>query len=445
MACDRRSARRPGGPPARGRPDPPAGRHHRPDARRGHAPGVRSPGPSAARHVAGAGPVGPRPRQPRTSRRSTAPTRTLRARIVELAAGTGTRASTGPTSRSCSRSARASPSRCGRSAGSSTSTGERSPAAPGARATGADGSGPSARASCCRRMAASTAGSARSIPSRRSWAPSTTPRAGSPAPPSGPQEDAAGYLEVLTQTSRRPGLPWTFYTDRHGIFDRDHATTPDAPRAARRRARPDPGGPGAAGRGHRLAARLVTRGEGPGRAPVGHPPGPPGHRAAPGGHHDHRRGQRVPARLARPPQRAVRGARGRSAPAWRPWPEGLSAEAVFAFWYRRTVARDSTLAWDGRALALPRRSDGRSRAGREVTVAERLDGSLWAELEGTWQPLADAPPSAPELRARKARRAGATGITPADVDPSRTLAATHGTRTRTPAADHPWRRPSKPR
>jgi len=41
-------------------------------------------------------------------------------------------------------------------------------------------------------------------------------------------------------------------------------------------------------------------------------------------------------------------------PAWRPWPTGLSAEAVFAFWYERTVGRDDTIAWDGGALALPR-------------------------------------------------------------------------------------------
>jgi hypothetical protein len=33
-------------------------------------------------------------------------------------------------------------------------------------------------------------------------------------------EDAAGCLEVLAQTSRGPGLPWSFHTDRRGIFER---------------------------------------------------------------------------------------------------------------------------------------------------------------------------------------------------------------------------------
>ena len=134
------------------------------------------------------------------------------------------------------------------------------------------------------------------------------------------------------------------------------------------------------------------------------------------------------------------------APAWRAWPEGLSAEAVFAFWYRRTVARDSTVAWDGGTLSLPRRPDGRTRAGREVTVAERLDGSLWAELEGIWQPLVSAPPSSGQLRARHTGRAGPTRITPDEDIPAEDQSSPRGTTEPwRPAADHPWRRRPKPR
>ncbi len=141
-------------------------------------------------------------------------------------------------------------------------------------------------------------------------------------------------------------------------------------------------------------------------------------------------------------------------PAWRPWPEGRSAEAVFAFWYGRTVNRDNTLAWGQDALAVPRRADGRTRAGQRVTLAERLDGSLWAELDGRWEPLAVAPPSAPVLRARAGARTPASTDVPAvPVDARTESDATPPGRARDgrakepwrPAADHPWRRGYKPR
>ena len=217
-------------------------------------------------------------------------------------------------------------------------------------------------------------------------------------------EDAAGYLEVLTQTSRGPGLPWTFYTDHHGIFEHDRRQVPSIlEQLAGERPTTQVGRALlVAGIGWLPASspqdRLVTELRLAGITTIAD-----ANAFLPGWLVRHNARFAVPA--ADP------------AAAWRAWPEGLSAEVVFAFWYRRTVARDNTVAWDGRALALPRRSDGRTRAGREVTVAERLDGSLWAELEGIWQPLVSARPSAPELRARRARRAGATSITPAEDGP----------------------------
>jgi hypothetical protein len=63
-------------------------------------------------------------------------------------------------------------------------------------------------------------------------------------------------------------------------------------------------------------------------------------------------------------------------PAWQAWPSPFPIEAELCFHYRRTVARDATIAWDGTALAVPRRRDRRSWSGRRVTVEEHLDGSL---------------------------------------------------------------------
>ena len=50
----------------------------------------------------------------------------------------------------------------------------------------------------------------------------------------------------------------------------------------------------------------------------------------------------------------VASGRGRgSVPAWHPWPDGLSSEAVFCFHYPRRVANDATVSWPGGGLALP--------------------------------------------------------------------------------------------
>jgi hypothetical protein len=255
------------------------------------------------------------------------------------------------------------------------------------------------------------------------------------------QEDAAGYLEVLTQTSRGHGLPWTFYTDHHGIFERDPREAPSILEQLAGERQPTQVGralevagigwvpassPEAKGRVERLWGtaqdRLVTELRLAGITTIAD-----ANAFLPGWITRHNERFAVPA--ADP------------APAWRAWPEGRSAEAVFAFWYRRTVARDNTVAWDGGALSLPRRSDGRTRAGREITVAERLDGSLWAELEDIWQPLVSAPPSVRELRARHIRRAGPTRTPPVDDIPVEDQPPPPaGPGPRRPAADHPWRR-----
>ncbi len=62
-------------------------------------------------------------------------------------------------------------------------------------------------------------------------------------------------------------------------------------------------------------------------------------------------------------------------PAWRAWADGLVAASVFAIHYPCKVARDATISWDGVPLALPRRSDGRSWAGR-VGAYDQVDMAL---------------------------------------------------------------------
>lgn len=66
----------------------------------------------------------------------------------------------------------------------------------------------------------------------------------------------------------------------------------------------------------------------------------------------------------------------------------------------RRVANDATISWPGGPLKLPRRPNGRSWAGRTVTLHERLDGSLWVEHEGTCSSVRPAPPNAGQLLAR---------------------------------------------
>jgi hypothetical protein len=129
-------------------------------------------------------------------------------------------------------------------------------------------------------------------------------------------------------------------------------------------------------------------------------------------------------------------------PAWRPWPEGLSSDAVFCFHYPRRVGRDATVSWSGGDLALPRRPDGRSWAGRSVVLQERLDGSLWFNHDGLCVPVAPAPADAGQLRARRLSRPPEDRpeldlglLAPAPPPPP----SPAGPPTSKPAVDHPWR------
>jgi hypothetical protein len=130
-----------------------------------------------------------------------------------------------------------------------------------------------------------------------------------------------------------------------------------------------------------------------------------------------------------------------SEPAWRPWPEGPSPEAVFCFHYPRRVANDATVPWDGRALALPASVAGGWR-GRSVVLQERLDESLWANRGDVCVPLVQAPDTAPVLRARRlARPTRAPELLPAPepVDPDPQAQPPSAASASKAERRHPWR------
>ena len=257
------------------------------------------------------------------------------------------------------------------------------------------------------------------------------------------QEDAAGYFEMLAQTARGTGLPLALYTDRHGIFVTEPGRAPTLAEQLRgQRSLTQVGralealgvrwipasSPQAKGRSERawgtLQDRLVSELRRAGASTL-EEANVVLARYVP--RFDARFG--VPARIEEP--------------AWRAWPSAFPLEAELCFHYRRSVARDATIAWDGTALAVPKRRDRRSWSGRRVTVEEHLDGSLWVRDGHERHRLSEAPAVAPLLRARDISRAGpieAPSERPVSDEPRSPSAATQARSPRRPAADHPWRR-----
>ena len=219
-----------------------------------------------------------------------------------------------------------------------------------------------------------------------------------------PAEDAAGYLVALTQTARAYGLPGAVYSDRHGIFIADRKRTPTIAEQLA---------------GRRSLTQLGRALQEAGVAWIGA-------RSAQGKGRVERSWGTLQDRLVSElrletittiedanaflPRFLVRYNErfgvpaAHPEPAWRPWPEGLSAEAVFCFHYPRRVARDATVSWPSGPLALPRRPDGRSWAGRSIVLQERLDGSLWVSHDGLCLPVTPAPADPRILRARDLSR-----------------------------------------
>lgn len=249
-------------------------------------------------------------------------------------------------------------------------------------------------------------------------------------------EDAAGYLEVFRRTVVRHGRPLAVYSDRHGIFIKDPDRPPSlAEQLAGRRSLTQVGraldeaaigwigasSPQAKGRVERLWGtqqdRLTSELRRAGATTI-------------------EEANLVLGRYLPRHNRRFSIGPADPEPAWRPWPDELELDAVFAFCYPRRVARDATLSWAGHSLALPRRPDGRSWAGRRVTLEERLDGSLWVAADGGHHRLLEAPPVAPQLRARRLERIDEPRSTPERPDPTPVASPAVSAAGR---SMHPWR------
>jgi transposase len=240
------------------------------------------------------------------------------------------------------------------------------------------------------------------------------------------QEDTAGYLEVLIQTVHRHGLPLGLYSDRAGIFWKGRRTVPTlAEQFAGKGSTTQLGGaleaaaiawiaarsPEAKGRVERLWGTAQDRL----RVEL---------RLA-GASTREEANALLPAWIERHNARFAVAAAD-PAPAWRPVPGGLEPEELFCFRHGRRVARDGTFTLAGQSLMLvPGRIEPR-RLGRRLVISERLDGSRWVEVDGTFHPVIPAPERAATLR-RQGRDPGLPAPTVVRV-PHR------------PAPDHPWRR-----
>lgn len=270
-----------------------------------------------------------------------------------------------------------------------------------------------------------------------------------------PQEDAAGYLEVLHRIALGPGVPEAVYHDRHSIFVVHPAGSPTLAEDLAGEREPTQVGralqelgiaaiaarsPQAKGRVERLFGTLQDRLVSELRLA----------------------GAATPAEAETVLQAFLPRFNTRfavpaadPAPAWRALPPGLDPWRVCAFRYQRRVGGDATVAIAGQRLLLT--PDARRGLPARVEVREHLDGSLsvWhGDHRLAWTP---APAEAPLLRARGLPRTAA----PADAAPRATsgewwddlgradLAAvnqpvpTHPARPAGPAACHPWRRPYK--
>ncbi|MBI2755414.1 MAG: ISNCY family transposase [Chloroflexi bacterium] len=255
------------------------------------------------------------------------------------------------------------------------------------------------------------------------------------------QEDAAGYFTVLAQTAVGYGLPVALYSDQHGIFVKNPNRPPTLAEqltgkrsATQVRRALDDLGIGWIGALSAQAKGRIERGWGTAQDRLrselrraGATTIDDANTVLPGWLRRHND------RFAVPP--------GDPEPAWRPWPAGPPIEAVLCFHYPRRVAPDATLSWEGRALALPPRADGRSWAGAGVILQERLDASLWVGHADRDYRLAEAPPTPVTLRARHLRREPLADLVAAsrpEPRPALPSAATAAPGNRDP--NHPWRR-----
>ena len=133
--------------------------------------------------------------------------------------------------------------------------------------------------------------------------------------------------------------------------------------------------------------------------------------------------------------------------AYQPLPGGLVLEQIVCFKYLRVVAADNTVQLGEHRLQLLPSRERASYARLQVELHERLDGSLGVYSRGQCLASQPAPPTAPQLRARRAARPDAAPAVPAPARPAEGVAtgpaagrAGAGTATPKPAPTHPWKR-----
>lgn len=122
------------------------------------------------------------------------------------------------------------------------------------------------------------------------------------------------------------------------------------------------------------------------------------------------------------------------ASAFRPWPEGLQPEDVFAFKHTRKVMRDNTISFAGHTLQIPSQPHRHTFVRATVEVRQNLDGSLSVHHDGcclvTVQPARPGP-----VRIGKFTPAPQP-LSPADPLPA---APPRLRQPHIPPPDHPWR------
>ena len=105
----------------------------------------------------------------------------------------------------------------------------------------------------------------------------------------------------------------------------------------------------------------------------------------------------------------------------RSMPAGMKLDEVLSFQEKRTVSNDWCVMWRNRIFQLDRRHEAMALAGREVTVREKLDGTIQLLNQGHklhWKELQQRPQKTqPKLPAKNNKKWK-------------------------PAADHPWNRDS---
>jgi transposase len=247
------------------------------------------------------------------------------------------------------------------------------------------------------------------------------------------QEDAQGYFEVMRETVRRKGVPLAVYADRHGIFfkTRDKELSLEEQLDGRRR--PTQFGrlleelgiqlilarsPQAKGRVERLWGTFQDRLTSELRlANV---------RTAADA-------QQVLMRFLPRHNRRFSVAASDPVPAWLPAPDRRQHDQLFCFKYRKVVANDHSIRFQGQRIDVPPGGPRPSYAKAEVELRHHFDGTIAVFFGSTCLTKQQLPPST-SYRVEAHSQARAFDDPPVVVSP-----VPNKVGYQKPAADHPWR------